>query len=122
MPTIAYYVAESLDGRIAGPGGSLEFLSAFENSGEDYGYDRFLAGVDALVLGAGTWRWMAAHVDRWPYAALASWVVTHDAPGLPQIPGATRVQVWAGADVRDLACVLDAAGCRRAWLVGGGAL
>lgn len=46
------FIAESIDGFIAGPGGSLDHLAAFD--GIDYGYDRFVASVDAVALGRAT--------------------------------------------------------------------
>lgn len=37
MPEVVYYVAASLDGCIATPGGGIEWLAPFEGIGEDYG-------------------------------------------------------------------------------------
>lgn len=46
------FIAQTIDGFIAGPDGSLDHLEAF--MGNDYGYDAFIASVDAVVLGRRT--------------------------------------------------------------------
>ena len=49
------YIAVSLDGFIARPDGSLDWLSLVERAGEDYGYQAFLKSVDTLVIGRRTY-------------------------------------------------------------------
>ena len=46
------FIAQSLDGFISGPNGSLEHLKPFEAN--DYGYDTFIKSVDAVVIGRST--------------------------------------------------------------------
>lgn len=48
-----YYVAASVDGFIAGPNGSMDWLKPFED-GTDYGYEQFLRGVGTVVMGRKT--------------------------------------------------------------------
>ena len=113
---VVYYVAASLDGRIAGPGHDLAFLETLATEGGDHGYAEFLAGVDGLAVGASTWDFMTGH--PWSYGDRPVWVVTHrDVQG---IEGADA-RHFAG-DVADLVPELKAAGLERVWLIGGGDL
>ena len=50
-PRCSVFIAASLDGFIARRDGGIDWLSIVETPGEDYGYARFFAAVDALVLG-----------------------------------------------------------------------
>lgn len=52
---IIIYVAMSLDGYIAGENDNLDFLSAVEQPGEDYGYSEFLKTVDTVIMGRKTY-------------------------------------------------------------------
>ena len=49
----AVFIATSLDGFIARADGTLDWLDRYH--GEDHGYGAFFAGVDALVIGRGTY-------------------------------------------------------------------
>ena len=51
-PEVVYYVACSLDGYIAGPDGSVEWLTPFQAGGEDYGYREFYSSVEGLLMGS----------------------------------------------------------------------
>jgi dihydrofolate reductase len=122
-----YYTATSLDGFIADPDNSLDWL--FTRKREDNGpmsYGEFIAGVGALAMGSTTYEWILdyefADKDRaewkWPYD-IPCWVFTHRQ--LPVVPGAavefTRADV---ATVHEE--MVDAAGDRNVWIVGGGDL
>jgi dihydrofolate reductase len=43
------FIAQTIDGFIAGEGGSLDHLNAFQ--GNEYGYDEYIKSVNAVVLG-----------------------------------------------------------------------
>jgi dihydrofolate reductase len=116
---IVYYAALSIDGRIAGPDHDLSFLQTLEGGPESGDYLAFYAGVDSLVMGAGTWEFMVRH-GSWPYAGKPTWVVTH-AETLAPLPGAEPVERFAG-DLAELAALISARGLERTWLVGGGDL
>ena len=66
MPEVVYYVATSLDGYIATPEGSVDWLSTFEGTEEDYGYAEFYSTVDALLLGSRTYEQNLAF-GEWAY-------------------------------------------------------
>jgi dihydrofolate reductase len=60
-------LAQSLDGFIADEHGGLDWLYEVPNpTGSDYGYADFMAGVDAVVMGRGTYD-AVARFDEWPY-------------------------------------------------------
>ena len=65
--TTSVYIAASLDGFIARPDGSLDWLTGEStSSSEDYGYERFFASVDVLVLGRKTFETVLGF-SPWPY-------------------------------------------------------
>lgn len=118
MCTMQYYVAQSLDGFIADAEDRLDWLLDFGFETFQESYDRFFAGVGAIIMGAGTLRFLQESGEPWAYPGLPTWVMTHH-----------EVPVIAGADIRvvadDVARVArearEAAGDRAVWIVGGGA-
>jgi dihydrofolate reductase len=58
------FIGTSLDGFIARVNGNLDFLPP--GGGEPHGYEEFMAGVDALVIGRNTFETVLAF-DAWPY-------------------------------------------------------
>lgn len=58
------FVGTSLDGFIARPNGSFDFL--FPAGAEPHGYDEFMATVDALVIGRNTFE-AVLNLPSWPY-------------------------------------------------------
>jgi dihydrofolate reductase len=120
-----YYTASSLDGFIATLDDSLDWLFPLGNI-EDTSYPQFIAGVGALCMGSSTYEWMLRHLVRpaggepqpWPYAQ-PTWVFTSRA--LPAVEGADIR--FARGDVRPVhGAMLEAAGGRNVWVVGGGEL
>jgi dihydrofolate reductase len=122
-----YYTATSLDGFIADPDNSLEWLFALEDADEEgASYTAFIARVGAIAMGSTTYAWVLEHhvhadADRprpWMYEQ-PSWVFS----SRPQ-------EGLAGADIRfvsgDVRPVHEemraAAGDRNIWVVGGGDL
>lgn len=59
-------MAMSLDGYIARTDGSLDWLMKQKTEGEDHGYDTFMASVDGLIMGRGSFE-KALTFDKWPY-------------------------------------------------------
>lgn len=131
MRTI-YCAATSLDGFIADENHSLSWLFATPGHAEDpegrYGdgaaldFERMMENVGAVVCGASTYAWLERELTRegqpfvWPYKQ-PSWVVTHR-----DLDPVTGVEVYAG-DVADLhPRLVEAAGGRDVWIVGGGDL
>jgi len=118
-----YYTATTLDGYLADDHDSLDwlFVQDIDNEGP-MNYDAFIAGVGAIVMGRTTYEWVRAHLEStgesWSYA-MPSWVVTH--ADLPGIDGADIR--FARGDVRLVhAAMVEAAGGKDLWVVGGGDL
>jgi len=58
------FVGTSLDGFIARSNGEFDFL--FPSGNEPHGYDEFMATIDALVIGRGTFE-VVNKMAEWPY-------------------------------------------------------
>ena len=117
MATI-YFTASSIDGYIVDDAGSLGWLlSRNIDADGPFGYRAFSDSVGALVMGATTYEWIVANESGdWPYKQ-PTWVLTHRPdivrPGHP-------VHAFAG-DITELQPnLLQAAGYRDVWMVGGG--
>jgi len=103
MSLTQYYTATSLDGFIADPANSLDWL--FTRKHEEDGpmnYNDFIAGVGALAMGSTTYEWILDHEFagkdptewKWPYD-IPCWVLTHRQ--LPVVPNA-RIE-FTSADI-----------------------
>jgi dihydrofolate reductase len=120
-----YYTASSLDGFIATPDDSLEWLFQLGDVNET-SYPDFIREVGALVMGSSTYEWMLRHVVKsgspepgsWPYSQ-PTWVCS--SRDLPAVEGAD-IRFVRG-DVRPVhRAMVHAAGGRNLWIVGGGDL
>jgi len=60
------FIACSLDGFIARPDGDVDWLTAASDGVEDYGYAGFIAGMDGLVMGRGSYEKVLSF-GGWPY-------------------------------------------------------
>ena len=127
MSLTQYYTATTLDGFIADPDNSLDWL--FTRKREDDGllnYGEFIAEIGAMAMGSTTYEWLLdqelAGKDpderKWPYD-IPCWVFTHRQ--LQAVPGSGIEFISA-----DVATVheemVGAAEGRNVWIVGGGDL
>ncbi|MCJ7735095.1 MAG: dihydrofolate reductase family protein [Anaerolineales bacterium] len=65
--TLLVYIAQSLDGFIAGKHGELDWLNDLPNpENSDFGFNDFLDGIDAIVMGRNTFE-IVKGFDGWPY-------------------------------------------------------
>ena len=117
-PRFIYYAAASLDGFLADENGSLDWLFRFDGAeGVAAHYERFIAGVGALIMGRDTWDFVAGSGHAWAYGDTPTWVLSHR-PLDPMIPGANAL---LSTDAREAAeAAKSAAGERDVWVVGGG--
>jgi dihydrofolate reductase len=120
-----YYTASSLDGFIADPRNSLDWLMQFGDP-EESSYPEFIRDVGAIAMGSTTYQWVLdnhIHPDSgnpqpWPYEQPA-WVFT--SRSLRTIDGAD-IRFVSG-DVRPVhEQMVAAAGGKNVWIVGGGEL
>jgi dihydrofolate reductase len=127
MSLTQYYTATTLDGFIADPDHSLDWLfTRDQDHAGPLNYAEFIAGVGALAMGSSTYEWILDHefagkepaAWRWPYE-LPSWVFT--SRDLPVVPGADIS--FVSGDVAPVhASLVEAARGRNVWIVGGGDL
>jgi dihydrofolate reductase len=114
-----YYTASSIDGFIADPDSSLSWLLSrdIDPDGPQH-YERFVEGVGALCMGASTYQWILDHEPgTWPYD-VPCWVFTHRS-----FPETDRDIRFTAAPVSEVhAAMVEAAGGRDLWVVGGGEL
>jgi dihydrofolate reductase len=122
-----YYTATTLDGFIADPNHSLDWLFTRQREpGGPLTYDAFIADVGALAMGSTTYEWILDHEFagkdpaewRWPYD-IPSWVFTHRQ--LPVVPDA-RVEFTSENIATVHEKMVGAAAGRNLWIVGGGDL
>ncbi|HVQ17604.1 MAG TPA: dihydrofolate reductase family protein [Actinomycetes bacterium] len=78
-PRLSVFIASSLDGYIATLDGDLGWLESAARADEDYGYEIFLADVDALAMGRGTYDHIA-HLEPLPFGDRPVFVFTHRPP------------------------------------------
>jgi dihydrofolate reductase len=104
------FIATSLDGYIARLGGDIDWLTAVDDPG-DTGYDAFMAGIDLLAMGRGTYEKVLTF-GTWPFdgrpvLVLSSTLATGD----------DRVEVHSTLD--DLVDAIRARGANRVYVDGG---
>ena len=64
---VSVFIAISLDGFIARPNGDVSWLHQSDKlQGEDYGYQKFMETVDALVMGRNSFQ-KILEFGNWPY-------------------------------------------------------
>jgi dihydrofolate reductase len=117
MPT-HYFTASSIDGFIADPDNSLGWLLSRDvDASGPHGYTAFIDEVGAMCMGATTYQWILDHDDGWSYT-IPCWVFTHR--DFPRADGDVRFTTARVAEVH--AAMVEAAGDREVWVVGGGDL
>ena len=127
MGLTQYYTATTLDGFIADPDNSLDWLFTRRQEADGpLNYGAFIAGVGAMAMGSTTYEWILGHEFagkdpaewKWPYD-IPCWVFTHRQ--LPVVPDSAIE--FTRADIATIhEAMIDAAGDRNVWIVGGGDL
>jgi dihydrofolate reductase len=119
-----YYTAATLDGFIADPDHSLDWLFQFTDAGNE-DYPAFIADVGAIAMGSNTYEWVLDHIaqpdsefDSWPYT-MPAWIFSTRT--LPAIEGADIRFVKGDVGPVHADMIAEAAG-KNVWLVGGGDL
>lgn len=107
------FIATSLDGFIARPDGSFDFLP---DEPEEHGFTAFFASVQALVVGRNTYETMLGFGDHWFYGTKPVFVLS-SRPIRPAPAGAV-VEHLKG-EPKDIAAQIDARGIELVYLDGG---
>ena len=107
------FVGTSLDGFIARPDGSLDFLS--QAGDEPHGYDEFIATVDAIVMGRKTYDFVQ-DLGAWPYGDLPVFVLSSTEVKAP--PSVAIIERMQG-DPSEIASEIAARGMRHIYVDGG---
>jgi dihydrofolate reductase len=127
MPKTQYYTATTIDGFIADPDNSLDWLFEVGDGADANPFGAFFADVGAFAMGATTYQWVLEHDAlleqplKWKdyYGDVPAWVFTHRSPAL--IPGADLT--FVKGDVRPVhEAMTKAANGKNIWIVGGGEL
>lgn len=117
--TTHYFTSSTLDGFLATPEHSLEWLFAqdFDMDGP-MAYPKFVEGIGAMVMGSATYEWMLNSGEPWTYTQ-PTWVLSHRQ--LP-IPAGANVRLTQAEISAVHAEMTEAAQGKDLWIVGGGGI
>jgi len=107
------FVGMSLDGFIARPDGRFDFLKSAE--GAPHGYEEFMATVDAMLIGSGTYQ-VVLGLGGWFYGKKPVFVLS--TKPLAPAPKEATVERMSG-EPREIAAQLDARGIKHVYVDGG---
>lgn len=82
------YIGTSLDGFIARNDGDIDWLTRFANDEAIHAYEEFMSGIDAIVIGRGTFEKVLTF-PSWPYEKKAFVLST----SIKQVPDILREKV-----------------------------
>ncbi|MGE9807812.1 MULTISPECIES: dihydrofolate reductase family protein [unclassified Janibacter] len=122
MTQLTYYTATTLDGFIADPDDSLDWLMRQDQDEQGpLNYEEFIAGIGALVMGSTTYEWLLRHHPHEWFYSVPVWVLTSRGElARPSVEADVR---FAAGDVRSVYdAMVVAAGDKDLWVVGGGEL
>jgi len=128
MSRVIYNTAVTLDGFLADPDDSLDWLFAVPGAAEaENEMEPFLADVGTIVMGSTTYEWIWEHElsaapERWPEFYGDRTVFVFTSRQLPSPPAASNIAFVQGSVDSLWSRIAAAAGERNVWLVGGGDL
>ena len=122
MSRIVFFTATTLDGYLADEHHSLDWLMVQDHDGDGaMSIEAFMEGVGSLVMGASTYEWVLAHLERtgedWPYTQ-PCFVFTHRDLRLVN----DDVVLMQGSPDDHIDAIRAAADGKDVWMLGGGAL
>jgi len=127
---VQYYCAATIDGFIADPNDGLDWLLGYDGHyegdeadagpmGEGGSYEPFYEKVGALVSGSTTYEWVLDHLEEWPYAGKPCWILSSRDLRKPDgYEDEIRIVNAPVGEIHDQ--VLESAGGRNLWVLGGG--
>lgn len=111
-PKISIYLATSIDGYIARKDGNLDWLDRVGGFDEDYGFQKLLDSIDAVILGRNTYE-VAASVLDWPYKGKRIVVLSRSLKTVRE-----EAELFQG-DLTQLISQLHSDGIQHIWIDGG---
>ena len=112
--TISVFIGTSVDGFIARPNGGLDFLP--EGGGEPHGYNEFIGGIDAIVIGRKTFETVLGFRE-WPYGKKRVVALSSRPLELSAARGAVVEQM--SGDPAEIVAKLSGSGARDLYIDGG---
>jgi dihydrofolate reductase len=118
-PECAVFVGVSLDGFIARANGDLDWLMG-EGGGDasEYGYDEFIAGIDAIVMGRKTFE-KGMTFDKWYYGTKRVVVLSSRPLDLSTTQARGVVVEQMAGSPAEIVSKLAASGARHLYVDGG---
>lgn len=117
MPTGHVMMAITLDGFVARKDHSLDWLMKQDTEGEDHGFAAFLANIDVIVMGSGSYRTVLGF-DVWPYekpvVVMSGTLSQGDVPA--ELQGKVEI---TGLDPQSLMDEMERRGWTRVYVDGG---
>ncbi len=107
MRPLVCFIATSLDGYIAGPGGEIDWLF----TDQDYGYTSFYANVDTVVMGRETYD-LCLTFGEYPYPGIPNYVWSRTRRGTDEHA------TFVSGDIAELLKGLKQKEGQTIWLVG----
>lgn len=114
--TASVFIGTSLDGFIARKDGDLDFLPP--GGGEPHGYIEFMATVDAIVIGRGTFETVLT-MKPWPYSDKRVVVLSSRPIDLSTARAAGGVVEQMSGSPAEIVSKLAATGARHLYIDGG---
>lgn len=116
MRKIKLYIAISLDGKIAGVEGEVDWLDQLPNPEQlDYGYFDFYANIDTVLMGNKTYQQVLGFDVPYPYPGMESYVFTQNTE-LKDDENVTYIT----KDIPQFLQTLKEKQGKDIWLIGGG--
>src|SRR5436853_3664423 len=112
MTTCSVFVGTSVDGFIARRDGALDWLP---DNAEEHGYTAFMASVDAIVMGRGTFD-VVLGFPEWPFQKPVIVLTSRTCDA--DLPAGADVEFMSGAP-GDIVATLAARGMRHLYIDGG---
>lgn len=118
MRKIKLYIATSLDGKIAKPNGSVEWLESIPNpDNSDYGYTKFYESIDTTIQGYNTYNQIIGWGIEFPYSGKKNYVITRK----QGLSNTEHVDFISSDHIKFIQQLKEEEG-KDIWLVGGGQL
>ncbi len=111
---VSVFIGTSLDGFIARPDGTFDFLP--EGGGEPHGYNEFIASVDAIVIGRKTFETVLP-MKPWPYGKKRVVVLSSRPIDFSAVVGGVVEQM--SGDPAEIISKLAATGANHLYIDGG---